>query len=145
MRRRADGWEEASHARCGRRDNNRAVGRFPQVNSCPRRPTCPCGPGRSRTLLGMFQHMSSTSASRATLTRRDFLESIAAASAVPALGVIPRWAHQLPSHLAAAASRSLDTDLPEITIGSLQAMYAERKYTVTQVTEWYLARIARFD
>ena len=41
--------------------------------------------------------------------------------------------------------RGLDTDLPEVTIAKLEALYAERRYTVTQVTEWYLARIARFD
>jgi Asp-tRNA(Asn)/Glu-tRNA(Gln) amidotransferase A subunit family amidase len=39
----------------------------------------------------------------------------------------------------------LDSDLPEVTIAKLHALYAERKYTVTQVTEWYLSRIAHFD
>src|SRR5262245_10896085 len=86
----------------------------------------------------MFQHMRS-------LTRRSFLECIAAATATPALGLVPSWVYPLQPYLVEGTFRSLDADLPEITIGKLQAMYAERKYTVRQVTEWYLARIARFD
>jgi amidase len=39
----------------------------------------------------------------------------------------------------------LDRDLTEVTIPQLQAMYASNKYTVTQVTQWYLDRIKRYD
>lgn len=39
----------------------------------------------------------------------------------------------------------IDRDLAEITIPRLEAMYAARTYTVTQVTQWYLDRIARYD
>src|SRR5262245_6512416 len=38
-----------------------------------------------------------------------------------------------------------DRDLIDITIPRLQALYGARSYTVTQVTEWHLARIARYD
>jgi Asp-tRNA(Asn)/Glu-tRNA(Gln) amidotransferase A subunit family amidase len=41
--------------------------------------------------------------------------------------------------------RSIDDDLLEITIPRLHALYAQRKYTVVQVTRWYLDRIARYD
>src|SRR5438552_3294990 len=40
---------------------------------------------------------------------------------------------------------AMDRDLTEIDIPRLQAMYASGKYTVTQVTQWYLDRIARYD
>jgi len=43
------------------------------------------------------------------------------------------------------ARGSIDDDLIEITISRLHALYAQRKYTVVQVTRWYLDRIARYD
>jgi amidase len=50
---------------------------------------------------------------------------------------------------AAAAAKShplaMDHDLLEVTIPQLQAMYRSHKYTVTQVVNWYLARIARYN
>jgi Asp-tRNA(Asn)/Glu-tRNA(Gln) amidotransferase A subunit family amidase len=39
----------------------------------------------------------------------------------------------------------MDHDLVEITIPKLEAFYASHRYTVTQVTEWYLARIERYN
>ena len=39
----------------------------------------------------------------------------------------------------------MDRDLIEITVPQLQRFYAEHKYTVTQVVQWYLARIKRYD
>jgi amidase len=39
----------------------------------------------------------------------------------------------------------IDRDLTEVTIARLQSMYASGKYTVTQVTQWHLDRIARYD
>ena len=39
----------------------------------------------------------------------------------------------------------IDRDLSEVSIPQLQAMYLSGKYTVTQVTQWYLDRIARYD
>ena len=43
------------------------------------------------------------------------------------------------------ASAAMDRDLLEVSIPGLEKMYASRKYTVTQVTRWYLDRIARYD
>ncbi len=43
------------------------------------------------------------------------------------------------------AFAAMDRDLIEVTIEKLQSMYVARKYTVTQVTQWYLGRIARYD
>src|ERR1700678_83110 len=45
-----------------------------------------------------------------------------------------------PAHSAA----EMDKDLMEVTIPQLQGYYAQHKYTVTQVVDWYLARIARY-
>jgi Asp-tRNA(Asn)/Glu-tRNA(Gln) amidotransferase A subunit family amidase len=39
----------------------------------------------------------------------------------------------------------MDRDLLEVTIPKLEALYAAHKYTVVQVTQWYLDRIARYD
>ena len=40
---------------------------------------------------------------------------------------------------------AIDRDLAEVTIPRLESMYRSHKYTVTQVTRWYLDRIARYD
>ncbi len=40
---------------------------------------------------------------------------------------------------------AMDRDLLEVTIAKLETMYREHKYTVTEVVQWYLARIARYN
>src|SRR5262249_52330006 len=37
-----------------------------------------------------------------------------------------------------------DQDLLEVSIPQLHRFYATRKYTVTQVVEWHLARVAKY-
>jgi amidase len=44
-----------------------------------------------------------------------------------------------------SANAQMDRDLDEVSVTRLQSMYASGKYTVTQVTQWYLDRIARYD
>jgi amidase len=39
----------------------------------------------------------------------------------------------------------MDRDLVEVDVPRLQALYMSGKYTVVQVTQWYLDRIARYD
>ena len=39
----------------------------------------------------------------------------------------------------------MERDLIEVTIPQLQRFYATHKYTVSQVVDWYLARIARYN
>ena len=51
----------------------------------------------------------------------------------------------LPILAQAPPQTSIDRDLLEVDIPHLQALYAAHRYTVTQVTEWYLARIARYN
>ena len=40
---------------------------------------------------------------------------------------------------------TMDRDLMEVTIPKLEKMYAEHRYTVTEVVEWYLARIDKYN
>jgi len=42
-------------------------------------------------------------------------------------------------------SAEMDHDLMEISVPALQQLYASHRYTVTQVTEWYLDRIDRYN
>jgi amidase len=55
-----------------------------------------------------------------------------------------------PQTAAAQAPKStspdaMDHDLLEVTIPQLEQMYRNRKYTVTEVVYWYMARIARYN
>src|SRR5579862_4738917 len=51
--------------------------------------------------------------------------------------------------LSLAAQRTpatpMDRDLMEITVSRLESLYASHTYTVRQVTQWYLDRIARYN
>lgn len=40
---------------------------------------------------------------------------------------------------------TMDRDLIEVSVPQLEALYAKHKYTITQVTQWYLDRIDRYD
>ncbi len=42
-------------------------------------------------------------------------------------------------------SAQMDRDLMEVTIPQLHRYYAQHKYTITQVVNWYLDRIARYN
>src|SRR5678815_4675155 len=44
-----------------------------------------------------------------------------------------------------ANSAAIDRDLSEVSITQLQSLYRNGKYTVAQVTQWHLNRIARYD
>jgi amidase len=46
---------------------------------------------------------------------------------------------------AAAASAAMDRDLLEVTVPQLQRYYAEHRYSVTQVVQWHLARVHRYN
>src|SRR5438105_7234896 len=70
-------------------------------------------------------------------SRRDFVRTAAAIAALPFL---PRF-----TFAEAFTQDTLDRDLLETTIPHLHALYDAKKYTVTQVTRWYLNRIARYD
>ena len=44
-----------------------------------------------------------------------------------------------------SSNAAIDRDLSEVSITQLQSLYREGKYTVAQVTQWHLNRIARYD
>ncbi|HEY4132673.1 MAG TPA: amidase [Gemmatimonadaceae bacterium] len=88
------------------------------------------------------------------LNRRTFLGAAAAASVplIPGLSAFasPADAAEVPDAEAhvppdASTQTGMDADLMEVTIPALHALYESKKYTVTQVTHWYLARIARYN
>ncbi|MFC5861051.1 amidase [Acidicapsa dinghuensis] len=43
------------------------------------------------------------------------------------------------------APTQIDRDLFEVTVPKLESLYAAHKYTITQVVEWHLARIHRYN
>lgn len=43
------------------------------------------------------------------------------------------------------ANASIDRDLMEVTVPRLEQFYVSHKYTVTQVVNWYIARIRRYN
>ena len=45
----------------------------------------------------------------------------------------------------AVPDRPIDRDLLDVTVPALQKLYADRKYTVTQVVQWHLDRIDRYN
>ncbi len=47
--------------------------------------------------------------------------------------------------LSPARRAALDRDLPEVTVAKLEGYYAAHRYTVTEVVEWHLARIDRYN
>ena len=44
-----------------------------------------------------------------------------------------------------ASQDAMNHDLLEVTIPKLEEMYRDHRYTVTQVVQWYLARIAKYN
>ena len=52
---------------------------------------------------------------------------------------------QAPAPQASAPPAQIDRDLLEVSIPQLQALYAAHTYTVTQVVQWHLARIHRYN
>src|ERR1022692_1236189 len=62
---------------------------------------------------------------------------------VPGLsGQTPGPAGHEPSN---AKHSEIDKDLFEVTVPQLEKLYASHKYTVTQVVQWHLARIHRYN
>lgn len=50
-----------------------------------------------------------------------------------------------PSSTAATSQASMDQDLLEVTIPRLEELYTSHKYTVTEVVQWYLERIEKYN
>lgn len=50
-----------------------------------------------------------------------------------------------PSSTTAASQTDMDRDLLEATIPRLEELYSSHKYTVTEVIEWYLRRIEKYN
>src|ERR1700692_4001334 len=46
---------------------------------------------------------------------------------------------------AADSQDAMSRDLLEVTVPQLEQMYRDHKYTVTQVVQWYMARIKKYN
>ena len=73
--------------------------------------------------------------------RSRFLELLIGLCAALALAPGLATAAQTPT----SKPGSMDRDLLEVTIPQLHRYYDQHKYTVSQVVDWYLARIARYN
>ncbi|MEO7965148.1 MAG: amidase [Gemmatimonadaceae bacterium] len=49
------------------------------------------------------------------------------------------------THTSATSERPIDRDLMDVTVLQLQQLYADHKYTVSQVVQWHLDRIDRYN
>ena len=67
---------------------------------------------------------------------------IAFCSLVAALAVLEAGCSRA---AAPSSSPSIDGDLMEVTIPQLEQLYANHKYTVTEVVEWHVARIQKYN
>jgi Asp-tRNA(Asn)/Glu-tRNA(Gln) amidotransferase A subunit family amidase len=84
------------------------------------------------------------------LTRREFVGAATVASlplltGLPSLAAAEQMTAPRAPHLPPLAPDPMDHDMLEITVDGLHALYDAKKYTVTQVTHYYLARIARYN
>lgn len=92
------------------------------------------------------------------LNRREFVSTAsagaAAAMSLPLLAGLSSTAaaEDAPSRLlnasvlpSAHVADAMDADLMEVSVNGLHKLYDAKKYTVTQVTKWYLARIAKYN
>lgn len=85
------------------------------------------------------------------VTRRNFL-AVSAVSTGLAVGS-SRWVAAQAAGSQAAGNcnapslitTNLDRDLMEVSVSQLQRYYAARKYSVSEVVEWYLGRIRRYN
>lgn len=50
-----------------------------------------------------------------------------------------------PVNQAPAPTSTIDQDLLDVTVSQLQRLYTDKKYTVTQVVQWHLDRIDRYN
>ena len=60
----------------------------------------------------------------------------------------PLWSvaqRPLPHAVKGSTSPAIDHDLMEVSVDRLHALYRAHRYTVTQVVEWHLDRIARYN
>jgi Asp-tRNA(Asn)/Glu-tRNA(Gln) amidotransferase A subunit family amidase len=81
-------------------------------------------------------------------SRREFLAAASAVASLPLVTALSRAAPldtAEPARSRAGAPDPMDADLLEVTIDKLHGLYDARKYTVTQVTRWHLARIAKYN
>src|SRR5580692_4044921 len=61
------------------------------------------------------------------------------------LFILPLFARNAVSAVPKADSAVMDRDLIDVTVDQLHKLYGNNRYTVTQVGQWHLDRIARYN
>jgi amidase len=81
------------------------------------------------------------------MTRKSlfFVAAVCLASSFVARPLFADAAGGRPVEAGAPSQTEMDKDLMEVTIPQLERFYASHKYTVTQVVQWYIARIHRYN
>jgi amidase len=74
---------------------------------------------------------------RTTIKRSSLLKVL-----LPAVSLFAQTVHGAST---AGIAANIDRDLAEVTIPQLERFYETHRYTVTQVVEWYIARIEKYD
>jgi Asp-tRNA(Asn)/Glu-tRNA(Gln) amidotransferase A subunit family amidase len=62
-----------------------------------------------------------------------------------AIGAFAAGCSHAPASSPASSDEGMDRDLMEVTIPRLEQFYSDHKYTVTQVVEWHLARVNKYN
>ena len=70
---------------------------------------------------------------------------LALVATVGVLGVACRTPDASVSNNGAATDSAIDRDLLDVTVPKLQQLYADKRYSVTQVVQWHLSRIDRYN
>ncbi|MEA2539050.1 MAG: hypothetical protein QOH35_416, partial [Acidobacteriaceae bacterium] len=75
----------------------------------------------------------------------SLLFSLGASFAVAQGASTVRSTREVSVKSAASSSAAMDKDLLEIDIPQLEKLYANHKYTVTQVVQWHIARVRKYN
>jgi Asp-tRNA(Asn)/Glu-tRNA(Gln) amidotransferase A subunit family amidase len=87
------------------------------------------------------------SAAKRLTSNRDYPLSMQRRLRFLAIGVLVALAAACvePSPAPRGATATIDTDLLDITVAELHKLYADKQYTVTQVVQWHIDRIDRYN
>ena len=80
------------------------------------------------------------------LATRGFAQVLKKPRALPWYAILALGVFTAPAFAGSnTAQDAMSRDLLEVTVPQLEQMYRDHKYTVTQVVQWYMARIAKYN
>src|SRR6185436_3457871 len=123
------------------------------------RPNAPCAP-YSASSTTVFEKLGSSICGIDT-SRTGAREAFAMRSILLRAAMLCRMTRRLPALIAGVCfaiacqaapapattgtAANIDGDLLDVTVTRLHQLYADRKYTVTQVVQWHLDRVDRYN